>query len=84
MAITIHTEAELAPLESRLIEAALGRGLVDPATSIVLTRGQVESNVRHQVNLLRAALGYDLVIGPTPAVIYLGPPWVMDVTVEIS
>lgn len=74
MAITIHTEAELVPLESRLIEAALGRGLVDPSTSLVLTRPEVESNVRLQVNRLRAALGYPLVIGPAPAVLVVTPP----------
>ena len=79
MAITIHTEAELVPLESRLIEAALGRGLVDPSTSVVLTRAQVESNVRLQVNRLRAALGYPLILGPAPAVLVQAVP---DVALE--
>lgn len=74
MAITIHTEAELVPLESRLIEAALGRGLVDPSTSLVLTRAQVESNVRLQINRLRVDLGYPFTIGPAPAVLVLTPP----------
>ena len=74
MSITIHTEAELVPLEERLIEAALGRGLVDPSSSLVLTRDQVESNVRHQINRLRSDLGFPLVLGPTPAVLELTGP----------